>query len=112
MVLALTPIFLDDRFKQERSRAALELVERLARKAIAVAGTPDAGIWEVGTAPVPQTFSSLMCWAAADRMASFAGRYLPDKAPEFSGAAAGIRDQILARAFSPSLGSLVSTYDG
>ncbi len=112
MVLALAPIFLDDRFKQERSRAALELVERLARKAIAVAGTPDAGIWEVRTEPVPQTFSSLMCWAAADRMASIAGRYLPDRAAEFTGAAAGIRDQILTRAWNPDIGSLVSTYDG
>jgi GH15 family glucan-1,4-alpha-glucosidase len=112
MVLALTPVFLDDRFKQERSRAALELVERLARKAIAVAGTPDAGIWEYRTEPVPQTFSSLMCWAAADRMASIASRYSRDRVGDFETAARAIREQILTRAWNPTIGSLVSTYDG
>ena len=53
-------------------KATLDLLERLARKAIAVAGTPDAGIWEYRTEWQPQTFSSLMCWAAADRMAHVA----------------------------------------
>ena len=46
MVLALAPVFLDERFRAERSRAALKLIEQLARKAISVAGVPDAGIWE------------------------------------------------------------------
>ena len=80
MVLALTPVFLDERFSAERSPATLELLERLARKAIAVAGTPDAGIWEYRTEWKPQTFSSLMCWAAADRMARVAARHAPDAA--------------------------------
>jgi GH15 family glucan-1,4-alpha-glucosidase len=39
LVLALAPIFLDERFSAERSRATLDLLERLARKAIAVAGS-------------------------------------------------------------------------
>ena len=70
MVLALTPIFLDERMSAERSPAALKLIERLARKAVSLAGVPDAGIWEFRTDWKPQTFSSLMCWAAADRMAA------------------------------------------
>ena len=81
MVLALAPIFMDDRFSAERTRSALDLVERLARKAIAVAGKPDAGIWEYRTEWKPQTFSSLMCWAAADRMAVVAARHAPSCAP-------------------------------
>ena len=72
MVLALTPIFLDERMSAERSPAALQLIEGLARKAISLAGVPDAGIWEYRTEWKPQTFSSLMCWAAADRMAGIA----------------------------------------
>jgi GH15 family glucan-1,4-alpha-glucosidase len=112
MVLALTPVFLDDRFRQEQTRPALELVERLARKAISVAGTPDAGIWEYRTEWKPQTFSSVMCWAAADRMAAVAKRHLPGKVDEFAGAAAKIRDEILGRAWNRELGSLVATYEG
>jgi GH15 family glucan-1,4-alpha-glucosidase len=72
MVLALAPIFMDERFSAERSAAALRLIERLARKAISVAGTPDAGIWEYRTEWKPQTFSSLMSWAGAERMARVA----------------------------------------
>jgi GH15 family glucan-1,4-alpha-glucosidase len=112
MVLALAPVFLDDRFRQEQTRPALDLVERLARKAVSVAGTPDAGIWEYRTEWKPQTFSSVMCWAAADRMAKIAGRQLPAHIDEFSAAAGKIRDEIMARAWNRDLDSLVATYDG
>ena len=56
LVLTLAPIFHDERFRAERTPATLDLLLRLARKAIAVAGTPDSGIWEYRTAPSPQTF--------------------------------------------------------
>ncbi len=110
MVLALAPTFLDERFSAERSKATLELLCRLARRAIAVAGSPDAGIWEYRTEAKPQTFSSLMCWAAADRMARVAARHAPAMETEFRTGATHIRDEILAKAWSPALGSLVSTY--
>lgn len=112
MVLALAPIFLDERFRSERSAATLDLVERLTRKAIAVAGTPDAGIWEYRTAWQPQTFSSVMCWAAADRMAKVAARHDPGQEGFFADAAARIHAEVMARAWRPELGSLVGTYDG
>ena len=111
MVLALAPIFLDERFTAERSRATLELLERLARRAIAVAGTPDAGIWEYRTAMKPRTFSSLMSWAAADRMAKIAALHAPSAEAEFRAGAEHIRDEIVARAWRPELGSFVSMYD-
>jgi GH15 family glucan-1,4-alpha-glucosidase len=112
MVLALTPIFLDDRFKAERSAATLDLIGRLACKAIAVAGTPDAGIWEYRTEWKPQTFSSLMCWAAADRMAMVSARHLPSREAEFRTAALNIREQILARTWNPRLQSFTASYGG
>jgi len=110
MVLALAPIFLDERFSAERSKATLHLLERLARKAIAVAGTPDAGIWEYRTEAKPQTFSSLMCWAAADRMAKVAALHAPAAEAEFRSGAERIRDEIVARAWSRELGSFAATY--
>jgi GH15 family glucan-1,4-alpha-glucosidase len=112
MVLALTPVFLDDRFSAERSKAALELLERLARRAIAVVGTPDAGIWEYRTTWTPQTFSSLMCWAAADRMALVAARHARSLEQEFRAAAGRIRDELVSRAWNAELGSFVAHYDG
>jgi GH15 family glucan-1,4-alpha-glucosidase len=112
MVLALTPIFLDERFAAERSPAVLQLLERLARKATSVVGMPDAGIWEYRTEWKPQTFSSLMCWAAADRMARVAARFQRDHEPELRATADRIRDQIIANAWNPTLGSFASTWGG
>lgn len=112
MVLALAPLFLDARFRDQVSTAVLDLVTSLARKAIAVAGTPDAGIWELRAEARPQTFSSLMCWAAADRMRVIAERHRPADAPEFAAAAARIRDEILREAVDPERGCLVADYGG
>jgi GH15 family glucan-1,4-alpha-glucosidase len=112
MVLSLAPVFLDERFREERSPQALDLLERLTRKAMAVAGTPDAGIWEYRKAWQPQTFSSLMCWAAADRMAKVAARHLPGREAEFRSAADRIHVEIVARGWNGSLRTFVSAYDG
>ena len=112
MVLALTPIFLDERMSAERSPAALRLLEGLTRKAISLAGIPDAGIWEYRTEWKPQTFSSLMCWAAADRMAGIAERQRSSHASEFHEAAERIRTEIVARAWSNTRKSFVGHYGG
>jgi GH15 family glucan-1,4-alpha-glucosidase len=112
MVLALTPIFLDERLSAERSPAALQLIEGLARKAITLTGVPDAGIWEYRTESKPQTFSSLMCWAAADRMALISDRHTPAHTTEFRSAADRIRAEVIAQSWSPSRKSFVGHYGG
>jgi GH15 family glucan-1,4-alpha-glucosidase len=110
MVLALQPVFLDDRFSAERTRETMSLVERLAQKAIAVSGTEDTGIWELRTTPRPQTFSNLMCWVAADRMAKIAARHSPAREEEFKREASRIRTEILAKAWSSARGGLGAAY--
>jgi GH15 family glucan-1,4-alpha-glucosidase len=112
MVLALAPVFLDHRFRQEQTPHALTLLRRLADRAVAVAGTPDAGIWEHRTAPRLQTFSALMCWAAADRMAGVARRHLSAEAERYAREATRIREEILAQAWNEDVGSLVATFGG
>ncbi|MFO0612468.1 MAG: glycoside hydrolase family 15 protein [Polyangiaceae bacterium] len=112
LVLALAPLFLDARFRDQVTPTVLDLVTRLARRAIAVVGQPDAGIWELRREWVPQTFSGLMCWAAADRMARVARAHRPELVDEFERAAAEIHAQILGRALHPSRGVLVAEYDG
>jgi GH15 family glucan-1,4-alpha-glucosidase len=112
MVLALTPVFLDDRFAAERTPAALALLESLARKAMAVVGTPDAGIWEYRTTWQPQTFSTLMCWAAADRMARVAARHAPALSDEFTAAAKRMQADIVDQTWNGTLGGFASTRGG
>jgi GH15 family glucan-1,4-alpha-glucosidase len=110
MVLSLAPIFLDDRFSSDRSKATLKLLEQLSRKAVSMAGRPDAGIWEYRTEWKPQTFTSLMCWAAADRMARVASRHAPELEQEFRAASGKIHEEILAKAWRPDLGCFGASY--
>lgn len=111
LVLALSPIFFDERFSAERTPATLDLLMSLAARAVEVAGTPDTGIWEFRTTPTPQTFSSLMCWAAADRAAAVAARYQPASEAHFRDAATRIQKEIFARAYNTERQSLVGRYD-
>ncbi len=111
LVLTLAPVFHDERFRAERTSATLELILKLADRAIEVAGTPDCGIWEVRSAPVPQTFSNLMCWAAADRAAAIATS-VPARANALRTAANNIREAIIRRAWNETCGSYVGSYDG
>jgi len=112
MVLALTPMFLDARFREQITPPVVDLVERLAQRAIAVAGKPDAGIWEYRTHWRPQTFSSLMCWAAADRASLIAKRHRPDHAADLATAAARIASELLREAVDRERGCLTADYGG
>lgn len=111
MVLALAPLFLDVRFSDVVSAGALDLVERLADRALAVAGTPDAGIWEIRTSWRPQTFSTLMCWAAAERAARVLGKHRPERAAPFATGAARLHAHVLATAVHND-GYLVADHGG
>ena len=110
MVLSLVPIFMDDRYSLDRSKVTLKLVEDLARKAISVAGMPDAGIWEYRTEWKPQTFSALMCWAAAERMARISAIHAPALEQEFRSGAAKIQQEILTKAWCPERGTFGGTF--
>ena len=108
--LSLVPVFLDERFRDERSDAALELVVRLARKAVLVAGTPDAGIWEYRSEWTPQTFSTLMSWAAADRVAAVLERRATGSGAELAAQASRLHAEILARCWRPQLPAFAASY--
>jgi GH15 family glucan-1,4-alpha-glucosidase len=112
MVLALTPLFLDARFREQVTPPVLDLVTRLARKAVSVAGQPDAGIWEYRTEWRPQTFSSVMCWAAADRMRRIAQAHRPADAEEFASAAVRIRELVLSQAVTKGRNCLSADFGG
>lgn len=112
MVLALCPVFLDERFSEERSAATLDLLQRLAKRAVSLAGVPDEGIWELRSGPSKQTFSSLMCWAAADRTATVLDRRRTGSGADLHKAADAIREEILGNAWSDPLGAFTASYAG
>ena len=110
-VLALAPVFVDERFSDERTAATRELVERLARKAVAVAGQPDAGIWEYRKAWTAQTFSTLMSWAGADRAAMVLERQAPGAGAELAAGAERLREEIVRRCWRSDRRTFAGTYD-
>jgi GH15 family glucan-1,4-alpha-glucosidase len=105
MVLALTPVYFDERFAGERSHATLDLLHRLAARALEVAGTADAGLWEYRTGWREHTFSTVMCWAAAERAGRIGGLQSQNWAAELTASAEKLRTGLLARAWSDALGS-------
>jgi GH15 family glucan-1,4-alpha-glucosidase len=74
---------------------------------------PDAGLWELrGTARV-HTFSSVMCWAACDRLAKIATRLgLAQRADYWHSQAERIHRVVSQRAWNEKLNSFVATLDG
>ncbi|NJM10467.1 MAG: glycoside hydrolase family 15 protein [Bdellovibrionaceae bacterium] len=68
MVLTLSPIFFDDRFKHLRTKEHQELLVYLGRLCAKTISQPDAGLWEVRDGWQEHTFSNLMCWAGLERI--------------------------------------------
>ena len=69
VVLASTHAFFDQRLSHPGNASLFEQLERLGNRAVAVFDKPDAGPWELRTVASVHTFSSVMCWAACDRLA-------------------------------------------
>ena len=112
-ILAATHVFFDHRLVRRGDEALFQRLEALGQQAATLADQPDAGIWELrGTARV-HTFSSLMCWAACDRLARIARRLgLADRATYWRSTADRVQSMISERAWNAKLGSFVGTADG
>jgi GH15 family glucan-1,4-alpha-glucosidase len=114
LVLACTHAFFDKRLiRQTANHALFEQLEVIGRRAEQVFDKPDAGPWELRNSAAIHTFSSIMSWAACDRLAKIAtalGR--ADRAEHWHATAKRLRDVILDRAWSKQRNSLVSVFDG
>jgi len=112
-VLAGTHAFFDMRLARPADRRLFEDLERLGEQAVRSYNVPDAGIWELRGARRVHTFSSIMCWAACDRLAGIARRLgLTERADQWEMHAQQIHAEICEAAWNPQLGSFVSTFGG
>ncbi len=73
-VLAATHVFFDARLQQPGTAELFAKLEALGERAVACHDQPDAGIWEYRGRARVHTFSSVMCWAACDRLHKIAER--------------------------------------
>ena len=113
VVLSLTQSFFDRRLTQRGDATLFRQLEALGEKAVELFDTPDAGIWELRTRQSVHTFSAVMCWAAAHRLARIAAHLgLADQTRRWQHRADGMRSMIEARAWNPTLKAFTSTFDG
>jgi len=75
---------------------------------------PDAGIWEIRSAPRHHTYSKAMCWVALDRLLRLqtGGHVTTVPTAEFEAEREAIRTAVERRGFNERLGSYVSVFDG
>ncbi len=112
-ILASTHAFFDSRLERPAGRAMFKDLERLGEQAIRSYELPDAGLWELRGSRRVHTFSSLMCWAACDRLATIARRLgLDERETYWRGHAQKIHQVISESAWNAELGSFVSTFGG
>jgi GH15 family glucan-1,4-alpha-glucosidase len=73
----------------------------------------DAGLWELRNSRHVHTFSSVMCWAACDRLSRIASQLrLKGRAGYWRRQAEKIRAGIMERAWNRRLGAFTHTFDG
>lgn len=68
MILTLTPIYFDERFRHLRTPEHERLLGKLAKMAKRTIGVPDAGLWELREGWREHSFSNLMSWAGLERV--------------------------------------------
>lgn len=113
VVLSATQMFFDERIRRPGDRELFRRLEQVGEKAYRYYDKPDAGLWELRGRQHVHTFSSMMCWAAADRLAKIARALdLPERRDYWMTAAAQMREQIEAHGFNEALGSYTATWDG
>jgi GH15 family glucan-1,4-alpha-glucosidase len=112
-VLAATHVFFDRRLVHHGDAVLFARLETLGERAAHLFDQPDAGIWELRKTERVHTFSSVMCWAACDRLARIAAHLgLGERAGYWAAHAARIHEAVCRRSWDPKRGAFVGVMDG
>jgi GH15 family glucan-1,4-alpha-glucosidase len=113
IVLGAAQGFLDHRLFRRGDAADFAALEVMGEQAWRLHDQPDAGIWELRTRARVHTSSTLMCWAACDRLARIATALgQGERAGLWQSRAAVIRETILQRAWNAERQAFVESLDG
>ncbi|MBS7328133.1 MAG: glycoside hydrolase family 15 protein [Oxalobacter sp.] len=111
-VLACTQAFFDGRLYHPADRVVFEQLERLGETAFEKFRQPDLDIWGYGETAI-HTYSSMMCWAACDRLSRIAAKLdLPTQAKEWAERAGIIHGRIIENAWNQELKTFTATWEG
>ncbi|HSQ05413.1 MAG TPA: glycoside hydrolase family 15 protein, partial [Burkholderiales bacterium] len=112
VILAASQMFFDERLPNKGDAALFGMLEPLGTRALSVALTPDAGIWEYRNRARVHTHSAAMCWVACDRLSRIAARLgLEERADQWRKSAADLRQTILARAWNEQMRCFAASLD-
>jgi GH15 family glucan-1,4-alpha-glucosidase len=112
-VLTAEPLLLSSRASRAGDAALLTRLEQFGEHAARLYEVPDAGLWELRGAERVHTFSSIMCWAACDRLAKYADRLKSaDRAEYWRSRATAIHETISRRSWNAKLNAFTGTMDG
>jgi GH15 family glucan-1,4-alpha-glucosidase len=113
VILAAAQMFFDRRMANPGGIDLFERLERLGEHAVASAFLPDAGLWEFRGRARIHTYSTVMCWAACDRLAKIAAVLkLYDRCEYWKKSAETIREETLIRAWNADRNSFAESLGG
>ena len=113
IVLSTVQAFFDERLLRPASADDFRALEPIGERAFELHDTPDASLWEFRGREATHTYSSVMCWAACDRLGNAAAKLgLNDRADLWNDRAAKVRATIEARAWNEAEGRFAATFGG
>lgn len=113
IVLPLVQAFFDERMLRPGTIDDFHALEKVGDRAFAMHDQTDAGLWEFRTIARVHTYSSVMCWAACDRLAKAARHLgLTERGELWDERARLIRARIEAEAYLPDEGRFAASFGG
>ncbi|WP_374516331.1 glycoside hydrolase family 15 protein [Brevundimonas sp.] len=111
IVLCLVQAFYDHRLIRPGTVEDFHALEKVGERAFAMHDQADAGLWEFRTIARVHTYSSVMCWAACDRLAKAADHLgLASRAEVWRERARIIRERIESEAYLPEEGRFAASF--
>ncbi|MFQ5985143.1 MAG: glycoside hydrolase family 15 protein, partial [Alphaproteobacteria bacterium] len=113
VVLAITQAFIDTRLLRPAGAEIFQRLEPVGEQAYRLHDQSDQGMWELRGRTDVHTMSSVMCWAACDRLARIAAHLgRAERAEHWRSRAEQIRKLVLERAWNDRLKCFVATFGG
>jgi GH15 family glucan-1,4-alpha-glucosidase len=98
MVLAISPLYLDERFNEYRNANTDRIFEYLGKLCERSIDQPDAGLWEIRGDNQIHTFTNLICWTALKSLEMLRARGMLEGAKEREWKKAADRAEVAIRA--------------
>ena len=113
IILSTVQAFFDERLLRPATVDDFCALEPIAERAFELHNQPDASLWEFRGREAVHTYSSVMCWAACDRLGNAAAKLgLAERADYWNARAAQVRATIESRAWNEAEGRFAATFGG